>query len=184
MPAAAPTLQADLLALGYTGATVSSVPAPLTVEIETHAILSIQKLSATMSGDNVTLVKSATGQDIPLPGYPYAIPSQRASLQDDLRATHHPGTVVKTLGDEWEILLPNRSTLFNNRELRVTFTPGDPYPYWDMFEVYQGELPDNVVTGQFYNLRSTEGLATMSEAAKNFARLKISTGARYNHLLP
>jgi hypothetical protein len=180
MPSATATLQAHLIAAGYTGATVANTSAALSVGIKNHTIDGNLTLPVTLSGTNVTMVKTSTGTNISLPAYPYAMPSQRATLQSDLRAAGQSGAVVKLYGDEWEILIPNRNTILGDREFQITITPDDPFPAWDSFGTYLGNLADNIVQGQFENLRATTGLASLEEAVRNFARLKISSGTRYD----
>lgn len=169
MPSQAATLQADLRAAGYTGAVVSNVSKSLTVGIKNHQPTGATKLDVTMSGTNVTAVKDA-GVTISLPGYPYSMPSQRATLQTHLRSAGKSGAVVTLYADEWTIFLPNRLATGNSRDFFITFTPGDPYPVWDMFGNYQGENDASVAAGTSGNVR-TPGGSALQEAMKAFARL-------------
>lgn len=185
MPAAAATLQADLRANGYPGATVTNVPAALSVGIVNHTQPGRLPYSATMSGTNVTMVRNNAGTNIPLPGYPYSMPSQRATLQTDLRAAGHSGAVVMLYGDEWTIFLPDRPAANQlSRQFSVTFTPDDPYPAWDFFGTYLGNQPANAAVGESGNVRPGGGGSVIPEALRQFARLKITSGSRYNHLAP
>ena len=103
----------------------------------------------------------------------------------DYRVSAIPlGAYVKLYGDEWEILLTDRNTILNDRNFEITITPDDPFPAWNFFGTYLGNRPDNIVQGQSENLRATNGLLPIDEALRNFARLKISSGSRYNHLMP
>ena len=131
-----------------------------------------------MSGSNVTDV-SNRGSTIPL-SYPYSMPSQRAALQSALAAAGYSGAVVKLYDDEWDVFIPDLDTILDDREFKLTITPEDPYPLWDFFGNYLGLQPDNIVPGDFENLRATTGLASVEEANRDFARLKISAGTRYD----
>lgn len=129
-----------------------------------------------MSGTNVTDVKDS-GVTVSLPGYPYSMPSQRATLQTDLRNAGKSGAVVRLFGDTWTLFLPDRSATRNVRDYAVTFTPGDPFPTWDMFGNYQGEITDTIVTdtivtGTSGNVR-TPGGSPLSEAVRAFARIGL-----------
>jgi hypothetical protein len=169
MPGEAAQLQTDLRAAGYAGATVSSVSAPLTVQVRNHTSNGAAVLAVTQSGTNVTAVAD-NGVTIALPGYPYSMPGQRATLQTALRNAGKSGAVVMLFGDEWTIFLPNRTATGNVRDFAVTFTPGDPFPTWDMFGNYQGEALANVVNGASLNVRTPTG-APLLEAMKAFARI-------------
>jgi hypothetical protein len=184
MPADAAELQADLRANGYPGAVVSSVAAGLSLDIinHTYADNSYNRfvLQATLSGTNVTEVRSG-GTLITLPSYPYSLPSQAATLQADLRSAGQTGAVVRLYGDAWTILLPDRpaADLLQRQEV-ITFTPGDPFPYWNFFGEYQGLVPDNTLTAEVGNIRPGVGDAVLTEALKQFGRFQLSAGP--NHL--
>ena len=169
MPSQAATLQADLRAAGYTGAVVSSVSGPLVATAHNHLSDGVKTLYVTMSGTNVTAVEDFSGP-ISLPSFPYSMPSQRAALQADLRAAGKSGAVVMLHGDTWTITLPNRIATGNNRPYGVTFSPGDPFPGYDFFGVYQGEAPANFLQGTSGNVR-TPGGAPLQEAQRGFARV-------------
>lgn len=169
MPGEASQLQTDLRAAGYTNATVSSVSAALTAGIKNHTAGGAYTLTVTQSGTDVTDV-AYQGVTIPLSGYPYSMPSQRATLQTDLRNAGQSGAVVTLYGDEWTIFLPDRSATGNVRDFAITFTPGDPFPFWNFYGEYQGENPDNVVQGTPGNVRTPTG-APLAEALKGFARI-------------
>lgn len=180
MPAQAASLQADLRANGYPGAVVSSVAAPLTVGIKNHTVDGTRIYRATLSGSTVTGVGDQFLASIPLPGYPYAMPAQQATLQSDLRAAGHSGAVVKLYGDNWTIVLPDRFAASPpQRNSAAEIIPGDPYPAWNMFEEYIGLQPDTTVTGTSGNIRPGGGGGVIPEALKQFARLKITRGTRY-----
>ena len=187
MPAQAATLQAHLRALGYTGATVTSVAAPLSVEVVRYyyaaGAANNDVYLVTLSGTNVTLVQTSEGADIALPGYPYAMPAQAATLQAALRTAGHTGAVVRLFGDSWAASIPDRDTILGERRFEMTFTPADPRPSFTLFGVETVDQ-DNLVTGSSDNVRATTGGATRLEAQKQFARLKITRGTRYNHLMP
>ena len=182
MPTQAAALQADLRALGYTGATVTSIAAPLTAEIiryyYTNGGAVNDLYQVTYTGASVSLVKTGAGASISLPGYPYAIPSQAATLQADLITAGHTGAVVRLFADTWTIFIPDRDTVLAAREFQITFTPADPRPEFDMFGG-QTTNQDNLVSGISSNLRATASGATLSEAEKQFARFKITSGTRY-----
>ena len=184
LPSQAATLQADLRATGYTGAVVSNVAAPLSVEIDNHTPGAKIRLRVVLSGTNVTMVQTNFGTNITLPAYPYFMPAQQATLQDDLRAAGQSGAVVMLYGDEWRIFLPDRPAASPvNRGSVITITPDDPFPAWDMFGTYLGYLSTASIGGDSDNVRTLGG-TPQTEALKQFGRLKITTGTRYNHLLP
>ncbi len=174
LPADAAVLQADLVALGYTGATVRSTSAPITASGIEHESGINLVIRLTVSSGQVTEAKNVAGVHISLPGYPYALPSDVATLQADLRSNGFPGAVVKMWGDEWTITMPNVSTPDNQRFFSGTISPGDPYPYWDAFGVYQGLNSDTYVSGLPSNVRDLDGNPLEENLAKNFARLRIS----------
>ncbi len=180
MPAQAATLQADLRAAGYAAATVTSTAASLSVGIINHTVDGRMSLLVTLSGASVTEVRSNAGALIPLPSYPYAMPAQRATLQADLRAAGQSGAVVMLYGDAWTISLPDRPAAAPaQRQTVATITPDDPYPAWDMFDAYLGDQSAAGVAGTHSNVRAGVGLPTLPEANKQFARLKITPGTRY-----
>jgi hypothetical protein len=181
MPASAATLQADLRAASYPGATVTHVSAALTVGIINHTVDGRESLTVTLSGGSVTGVATGLGASIPLPGYPYAMPAQRATLQTDLRAAGQSGAVVKLYGDAWTILLPDRpAPTPEQRGSIADITPDDPYPEWNFFNTYLGVLPDTAVVGTSGNIRPGGGGGVIPEALKQFARLKITRGTRHS----
>jgi hypothetical protein len=184
MPASAATLQAHLRTAGYTGALVTNVPASLTVGIINYQLSGRRKMPVTMSGSNVTMVQWQ-GSNISLPGYPYAMPSQHGALQTALRNAGYTGAVVSLYADEWTIFLPDRPAAGNlQRQIIATFTPDDPYPAWDFFGTYLGFQSSNAQTGVASNIRAGVGEGVLDEALKQFARLKISGGPRYDPWLP
>ncbi len=181
MPSQAANLQTHLRAAGYAGAVISSVTAPLSVEIKNHTVGGVSVLPATMSGASVTGVTTNGGASIPLPGYPYAMPAQQAALQAALQAAGQSGAVVRLYGDEWTILLPDRPAAAPLQRLSaVTITPDDPYPAWDKFETYLGYQSAAAASGTSGNVRLGLGGDVAAEAVKQFARLKISAGTRYD----
>lgn len=173
MPAAAATLQSNLIAAGYTGATVTSTAASLSVEVINHYLNGEgtylrDTLYVTQSGSDVTAVMTDAAL-IPLPAYPYEMPSQRAALQADLRAAGQSGAVVKLYGDEWSITLPDRTAATSvARNLTITITPDDPHPAWNSLGTYLGNVSDNTVTGTSTNISHSGELT--SEADKQFFR--------------
>jgi hypothetical protein len=184
MPAAAAALQADLIALGFAGTTVTTTPGALAVEVRRHWLpaggnYTVSNYQVDFSGGNVTAVRTDSGTLIPL-AYPYAMPAAQATLQADLAAAGHSGSVVRLFGDEWQIFIPDRATTLGERRFEITIDPGDPYPRWNFFGTYEGLIPDNIVQGQFSNVRATTGMAPLSEAGKQFGRLKITPGTRYD----
>lgn len=178
------TLQTHLRAAGYTGAVVSNVAAAMSVGIINHTNGARTPLQVVLSGTNVTMVKTNSGTNISLPSYPYAMHAQQATLQADLRAAGQSGAVVMLYGDEWTIFLPDRPAASPaQRANSVTITPDDPYPAWDMFGAYLGNQSAATILGTSGNVRSAGG-TPQAEALKQFARLKITSGTRYNHLMP
>lgn len=176
MPSQAALLQADLLAAGYTGSTVTNTAHALSVTIYNHHPTGRKLLPVTMSGTNVTAVQD-NGSTIPLPGYPYSMPSAKATLQTHLRNAGYGGAVVNLFADEWSVFIPNRSANDRNRNLNLTISPGDPYPVWDMFGNYQGDAPATGVTGYPENLRDPSG-SPLLEHDRQFARLGMTRGPR------
>jgi hypothetical protein len=176
MPASAATLQTHLRAAGYTGATVTSTSAPLFVTIKNHIPGRTEPLQSTVSGGGVTQVRafiSGMWTPISLPSYPYALPAAKATLQTHLRAAGYTGAVVKLHGDEWTIHLPDVAAGSTNRNINADITPPDPFPDWDVFLVYQGEVTDNIVLGTSGNVRTPAG-APLLEYPRQFARLRIT----------
>ncbi len=174
MPAAAATLQTDLRAAGYTGATVTSTSAALVATAKNHTPSAAHLITLTQSGGSVTAAASQ-GSSISLPSFPYAMPSARASLQADLRTAGLTGAVVMLYGDPWTIVLPDRAATDVNREFSLTISPGDPYKGWDMFGNYLGEAPANGINGTSGNVRTPGGYPLL-EAPAQFFRLGISAG--------
>lgn len=170
MPAQAATLQADLRAAGYTGATVTSTSAALTTLVKNHLSTGTTGMVVTMSGASVTGVRFFTGTTISLPGYPYAMPGAKATLQADLRANGVTGAVVMLFQDTWEIILPNLLAEGRIRDEIFTISPGDPFPGYDFFGNYAGEFPANAVVGVSGNVRTPAGLP-LRESAKAFFRI-------------
>jgi hypothetical protein len=169
MPADAATLQADLRDEGFTGALVTSTSHALSVGIKNHTDDGpAKKLTPVLSGSNVTNV-TFQGSSITLPAYPYSLPADAADLQADLRTAGYSGAVVKLFDDEWSVFLPNLLA-GDSRPYDITFSPGDPFPFWNMFKIYQGLNPDDDFKGSHENLR-TPGGAPLTEHAKAFARL-------------
>jgi hypothetical protein len=171
MPSQAASLQADLRAAGYTGATVTSSSSALVATAKNHTDGARFVLDVTMSGANVTVVAS-NGSTISLPSYPYSMPSQLATLQTHLRSAGYSGAVVLLWGDTWEINLPDVVCSAMIRDFKVTFTPDDPYPAWNFYHDYLGELSDNTEKGSVDNLRDPLG-NPLVEANRQFFRLKF-----------
>jgi hypothetical protein len=135
-------------------------------------------VESTRYGKSITDI--SIGQvTVSLPGYPYAMPSQAATLQTHLRAAGYTGAVVMLYADSWSIFLPDRLAAGNlQRQTILTFTPGDPYPGFDLFGNYTGIQPAAAVDGTHGNVR-TAGGGTLAESDKQFGRLKLTTGTRY-----
>lgn len=168
MPADAAALQADLRSEGFTGALVTSTSQALSVGIKNHTTDGTKTLNPVLSGSNVTNV-TFQGSSITLPSYPYTLPGDAADLQADLRTAGYSGAVVKLFGDEWSVTLPDRLA-GDNRPYNMQFSPGDPFPVWDNLDNYLGLSPDDVFSGSYNNLRTTDG-DPLVEHAKAFARL-------------
>lgn len=175
MPADKARLQADLRTAGYTGALVTSSTAALTAGIKNYTPTGPRTLVVTQSGVNVTAVAPYGGATISLPGYPYAMPSQQATLQAALRTAGYDGAVVVLRADLWEIFLPNRSISGNSFPFGITITPGDPFKAWDLYGNYLGEAPANSFNGAAENVR-TPGGDPLEEALRQFFRLEVSAG--------
>lgn len=179
MPSQSSLLQTDLRAAGYTGALVTSAPAGFSVIAKNHTQTRTLTLNATMSGSSVTAVTTNQGVHIPLPAYPYAMPSAQAALQADLRAAGHTGAVINLHADAWEVLLPDRVTTYSNRAFGITIAPGDPFPTWDFYGNYTGLNAATHVPGAGENIRNQDG-PNAPENKRGFARLGISRGTRYD----
>lgn len=172
MPADAAALQADLRTAGFTGALVTSASAALTAAAQNHTSGRVSRISLTMSGADVTAAAEADGTPITLPAAPYAMPSQQADLQADLRAAGQSGAVVMLYDDTWSILLPDISAVGYDRDFTLAIDPGDPYPAWDVFGTYLGIMPATVVFGTSGNVRSPAGHG-LEENPRQFARLAV-----------
>jgi hypothetical protein len=170
MPADAATLQADLRTAGFTGALVTSASASLVARAKNHSADGTFPITLTMSGSSVTAAEEHDGTPITLPSAPYSMPTQRASLQTDLRAAGQSGAVVKIYDDTWTILLPDISAGGDDRDLTLTIDPGDPYPAWDPVWGYLGEFDDVFVIGTSGNIRTPVG-QLLEECSQQFARL-------------
>ena len=171
LPSDASRLRADLRSAGFTGATVTSVSSALVAQIKNHTVGGISNVAVTMSGSNVVDV-SWRGTTVPV-SYPYAMPSQQAALQAALRAQGIDGAVVTLHAATWTITLPNRLAAGLVRDIVVIISPGDPFPYWDMYGVYQGLAPATGISGSSGNVRTPTG-AALVEADKQFSRLEIT----------
>ena len=182
MPSQASLLQADLRSAGYTGATVTSVSAGLTVAARNHTVGVVLGINLTVTGTTVTgAVRYVPGTGYVTLSLPatYSMPSQQAALQAALRTAGATGAVVMLYGAEWTITLPDVAASGGIRQFTVHISPGDPYPYWDTFDVYQGLNTATTIIGESGNVR-TPGGAPLEEQPRQFARLKISAGGRYS----
>jgi hypothetical protein len=177
MPSQAATLQAHLIAAGYTGTVVSSVAKSMSVVVTNWTNGGADNFPVTLSGSNVTMVKNASGANISLPGYPYAMPAQITNLQAALIAAGFPYASARVFGDEWTIFIPNRNAILSQRDFTATISPADPYTYQG--PTGTGTDAGNTLTGTVSNVRATTGLAPLSEATKQFARLGVSRGPNY-----
>lgn len=175
MPADATTLEADLVAEGFTGATVTTTAAPWTVVIRNYTPGNAVAMPATHSGETVTAVAPpGGGSAISLPGYPYALPGDAADLQADLVTAGYSGAVVQLRNDEWAIHVPDVAAGGQNRLIGVTVDPGDPFPVWDTLSgSYLGLAPDTEIAGTYSNVR-TPGGDPLLERARQFARLRVT----------
>jgi hypothetical protein len=173
MPADASRLQADLRTAGFTGATVTTSSAPISVFARDYQFSGWHLLTATMSGSNVTAMDEF-GSPITLPGFPYAMPTDRADLQADLRTAGYSGAVVMLHDDPWAITLPNVLTTGFIRDFSLKFTPGDPFPVWSFDGTPQEDNPYDYASGQFENIRDPEGGSLREETARAFAAVRIT----------
>lgn len=176
MPADASRLQADLRSAGFTGATVTSSSAPITVFARDFQPSGGHLLTATMSGSNVTGM-AEFGSPITLPGYPYAMPADRADLQADLRTAGYSGAVVTLHDDPWTITLPDVLTSGFIRDFILKFEPGDPFPVWDFQGNPQADAPADSANGVYENIRNPEGGAIREEIQRAFAAMRITNEA-------
>ena len=184
-------LQTDLRAAGYTNAIATYSAAAYTAEIRRHYLYTddqgitgamIASYAVTHSGDTVTEVRIVeTDTVVSLPGYPYSLPSQAAQLQADLVAAGQSGAVVRLFSGEWRIYLPDRTTAVAQslRSFKATFTINDQYPRWSDTNAYQGLINDNTAEVGYTNLREASGGTIADGAGKQFARLRITKGDRY-----
>lgn len=173
MPSDAAVLEADLIAEGYTGATVDVTSAAFSVGVRSHTPSGAFNLDVTLSGTSVTAVAPHGGSTISLPDYPYSMPSQEADLQADLRTAGVDGAVVRLYGDRWDIAMPDQLASGTNRSLVIFTDPGDPFPAYDLFGNSIGESPDNAVTGTFDNVRDPMGDPIREERNCAFAVMRI-----------
>ena len=171
----ASTLEADLIGLGYVGATVSVVTGEISPSIINHTAepSNTHTIVAAMSGANVVGC-SVHGITIPLPLPSYTMPGDADLLQGHLRDAGYSGAVVKLLGQTWNIALPNIPAADNQRWFTLMIAPGDPFPYWDTFGVYQGLSADDQVSGTVSNIRDVSGATLEENLPGNFARLKLA----------
>lgn len=176
MPADAATLQADLRAAGYPGATVTSTSADLTATARNHTVDGAFFINLTQSAGTITAVVYR-GAALSLPNYPYILPGDQATLQADLRTAGLSGAVVMLHDDPWTITLPDRPAVGQERQFALTITPGDPFKQWNLFGVYLGEAPGNDIKGTSGNVRTPSG-DPLLEADKQFARMRITRGTR------
>ena len=172
MPSDASRLQSDLRTAGYADASVVSSSAPLTARVVAYDAKFSRALGITQSGGVITDVRD-NGATVALPNYPYVMPGDASLLQADLRAGDHVWAVVTLHADPWSITLPDLTAVGKERGFLITIDPGDPHPVWDFYEVFQGEAPNNSVTGTSGNVRDPLG-HPLREADKQFARLGFS----------
>lgn len=191
MPDQMDDLRADLNSAGY------ALGPPFTIDLD--ATITCTILNHVYEADSynqapiyptinasaqVTATTSHNGTAISLPSYPYSLPAQAAALQTDLRAAGYSGAVVKLHSASWTLNLRDVTlTTPASRTLDLTITPADPHPHWDQFGVYLGLNPDDKIGSTYSNVRSIEG-ASLPEASKQFARLLLTKGTRYDHLTP
>jgi hypothetical protein len=176
MPADASRLQADLRTAGFTGATVTSSSAPISVFARNFQFSGGHLLHATMSGSDVTAMDEF-GSSITLPGFPYAMPADRADLQADLRSAGYSGAVVALFDDPWTITLPDVLTTGLIRDFSLIITPGDPFPVWSFDGTPQADNPWTSVDGHFENTRASDGGPIREERQRAFAAMRITNEA-------
>lgn len=168
------TLEADLQALGITGASVTVTTGTLTATAKWHTQAGVRMLYVTMSGSNVTAVTYA-GSTIAA-SYPYSMPSQLDALQSALTASlggdPNNKAVVMLHKDTWTISLPDLTTTGSVRSMTVFIDPGDPFPAWNMYGEYQGLAAASVVLGESSNVRNPTG-DPLLESLRGFARLGV-----------
>lgn len=179
----AATLEADLDAAGFPGATVTVTSASLSAIAKNHRVGGVTPINLFGSGSTVTgaeYVVPGTGWvTLTLANASYSLPSEMGLLQGHLRDAGATGAVVNLYGDEWEIVLPDVAATGQTRKFVVTIDPGDPYPAWNVFGTYVGLAPADLVNGVSVNVRTPTG-TPLEEAGRQFARLKISAGGRYS----
>lgn len=186
-----PQLQTDLRAAGYTDAIASYDPLPYTAEVKRHyqdldtdQPYIVETYQVTHDGETVTdvyFINDGDAELISLPGYPYALPSQAATLQADLITAGHSGAVVRLFAGEWRIYLPDRTTSAaqSSRYLYAVFIPNDPFPRWASDGAYQGLINDQTESVGYNNLRNTEGAPLIDASSKQFFRYNLHGGSRF-----
>jgi hypothetical protein len=169
MPSEKARLQADLRTAGYPGTLVTSASAAYSLSITNHTVGGAIRLNPTLSGSNVTEVRTNDGTLITGPSYPYSMPGQKAALQTALRSAGYSGAVVVLFADPWDILIPDRNVSGSTLVFNITIDPGDPFKVWDFFGNYQGEAPANAINGAHENTRTPAG-APLQELGRQFGR--------------
>lgn len=106
-----------------------------------------------------------------LPGFPYAMPTDAARLQADLRAIGWTGaTVTATTLNNWEIIVPG---VYYNGASIISKIYWPVYYVADMFGNVNTPVDGVTFSGEFVN---EEGIRT--NLSKQFARLSIRRGPR------
>ena len=176
IPADITQLQTDLVAAGFTGATVTNSTGSWLAEIRNydkggeHGGNPV-RFVPTWSGADITALANATagGTTVSLPNFPYTMPGDESLLEADLVAAGFTYAQVTLYKDEWEIFIPDLVTTGAERRFEVTITPSDPMQLWTYFGTDNGINPQTLLTGQVENVRI--GGAGADEALRAFARV-------------
>ena len=169
LPDDAALLQIDLRAAGFSGATVRHDVGTVRAKISNYTPQRVYRFATQSNGTNVTGVY-ASGQIIPLPRYPYSIPSGASLLEQDLHDAGYPGARVSLHAGEWEISIYDIVAQGGFRPFTARVDPPDPFPVYDLFGVYTGDAPGDTVAGESRNVRTPAG-AALVERPSQFARL-------------
>jgi hypothetical protein len=125
--------------------------------------------------NNPLTALTIAGVALPLGGFPYTMPGDAARMQTDLRVFYPTATVEATTDLIWAINIPYVSQTLFSQSSKV-FWPGYLVP--DFFGNLTGWVDGYGFAGSFVN---EFGVPIVTKA---FARLKITSGTRYHHLLP
>lgn len=178
MPGDASQLETDLIAEGFTGATVSSTSGAWSALIGNYDVGADYGgnpvlFDAVWSGADITsLTERFDGSTVSLPNFPYTMPTDEALLESDLLAAGYDYPQVMLYKDPWEIFIPDLSTTGYERGFQMTITPADPIQIWTFFGTPNGTNPQTLILGVFENVRISG--SGVEEAGRAFARMGIT----------